>query len=150
MKPLATMVEPFGAAWWKSLGEAAVRATKELAERGEGGAGKWPGYSAGYAKDKGAGSFRRQSSQQVAPPNLELTGDLWRDFKVVTANNDGAQIGTVAHGAKAWGQEAQGRPIFTDDGPGPKVTRQIDKAVRAKLHGQINETRGTVRIRVGK
>lgn len=150
MKPLETMVAPFGLAWWKALGETVVRATKDLAERGVGGAGKWPGYSADYAKAKGADKFRRQSSQQIAPPNLELTGDLWNDFKVFQARETGASVGTIAHGAKAWGQESQGRPIFTDDGPAAPVRRQIDTAVRAKLAAQINGTRGSVRVRVGK
>ncbi len=150
MQPLSSAFQPFGAAWWRALGERVVLETKKLADKGQGYGGKWKPYTAAYAAHKGAGDFKRQESQQIAPPNLELTGDTWRDFKVIQAENDRAEVGSIAYGLRLWGNEERGRAVFGPDGPAKPVQRLIDASVRRKMGEQLDKTRGTVRLRVGK
>jgi hypothetical protein len=144
------MVQPFGASWWNGVAEDVVRLTKDLAGDGQGALGPWPGYSAKYAARKATGTITRQSSSQVSPPNLELTGDLLKDLKVIETRESGATVGFPSKGDVAWGNEERGRAIFSDAGPAPSVARQIDKAARRMFETQIDRTRGTSVIRIGK
>lgn len=163
MQPLSSAFQPFGATWWRELGERVVLETKKLADKGQGYGGKWPLYSTKrslrmfnatgfdtYQERKAANDFPRQSSTQINPPNLELTGDMWNDFKVVNAEATGAEVGSIAHGLRAWGNEERGRAIFGEEGPAASVRRLIDAAVKRKMNEQLNRTQGVTVIRVGK
>ncbi len=150
MQPLSSAFQPFGATWWRELGERVVLETKKLADKGQGYGGKWKPYTAAYTERKAGDKFKRQASQQIAPPNLELTGDLWNDFKVVNASATGAEVGAIAYGLRAWGNEERGRAIFGEEGPAASVRRLIDRAVVRKMNEQLNRTQGVTVIRVGK
>lgn len=150
MKPISEAFKPFGPGWWKSTGEAVILNTKEQGEKGIGANGKFKPYSASYAERKAAGKFRRQSSQQVSPPNLELTGDLWRDLKTISFEANSVTIGFPTQGARAQFQDEQGRAIFGKDGPSTAGKRLIDRLVRDKMREELKMTRGVKVIRVGK
>lgn len=151
MKPIAEGVKPFGAAWWQQLGEMVVLQTKTLIERGVGADGAFPAYDARYAKAKSEGKYRRQSSNQAAPPNLTLTGDMLRDFKVISPAANMATIGFTVYGARVRGNAEGGRPVSSDANPlNPQVARRVRSAVGSKFREQLNRTRGATVIRVGK
>lgn len=163
VKPIAEGFKPFGPAWWKSMGEAVIQLTKALAEKGIGAQGPWKPYSTKrslkasqntgydtYAEAKAAGAFPRQSSTQISPPNLELTGDMWRDLKTITFEADGVTVGFVTQAERAQFNHEAGRPIFGPAGPAEPARRLIRTAVRDMMRKQLNSTRGVKVIRVGK
>lgn len=151
MKPIAEGFKPFGQAWWKALGEAVVLEVKVQTEKGNGAAGKFKPYSASYADRKAAGKFKRQSSTQTGPPNLELTGDMMRDLKTTDIAADGVSVGWPAFGERVRFNAEMGRPLSTPPDPFVKsALRLIDQRVKSILRSQLNGTRGVKVIRVGK
>jgi hypothetical protein len=164
VKPISEGFKPLGVQWWKAIGEAVILLTKDMGQKGIGGEGKWPGYSTKrslkssqhtghdtYAEAKAAGAFNRQSSTQINPPNLELTGDLWRDFKTIAFEDNSVTIGFPTQGERASFCAEGGRPIFTKAGaPSAPARRLIHQMVKRKFTEQLNGTRGVKVIRVGK
>lgn len=151
MKPIAEGLKPFGSAWWQQLGESIVLQTKTLIEKGVGADGPFPPYSTGYAEAKSGGKIRRQASTQIAPPNLELTGDMMQDFKTLGQSESMVTIGFAVHGAKVRGNAERGRPVSSTANPlNPAVGRRVRTAVGVKFREQLALTRGETVIRVGK
>ena len=74
---------------------------------------KFKKYSTEYARAKRTGKLKRQDSNFKNTTSPVLTGDLYRDFKVIKTRRDSFAFGTVAHGAKVDNLEKLGRIIAT-------------------------------------
>jgi len=70
---------------WKIIGGKLIRRIRDDAKKGKGqDGGTFKKYSKGYAeRKKSAKSIKgRPIGSQVSPPDLFLTGDMWKSFKV--------------------------------------------------------------------
>lgn len=151
--PLATAFQPFGAGFWRALCDRVVLETKDLTERGIGANGRaFRPYTQEYATRKAKGKTRRQSSTQVAPVNLELTGDTRNDFKTLSAGPNGGVVGWPTRGGVVLALAEGGRRMIGRHGG--VFNSQVDRLIRAEVlrmfRLQINRTRGTRVFRVGK
>ena len=89
---------------------------------------KFKDYTPEYARRKRSGNIKRQSSQFKDRVTPVLTGDLFRDFKVIKVKPDSFAFGTVAHGGKVQGLNKMGRKLSTSSTPIPKNIQEfIDK-----------------------
>ena len=89
---------------------------------------KFKRYTPEYARRKRSGKLKRQSSQFKDRVTPVLTGDLFRDFKVIKVKPDSFSFGTVAHGGKVQGLNKRGRKLSTSSTPIPKNIQEfIDK-----------------------
>ena len=96
---------------------------------------KFKAYVASYRARKSADDFKRQSSQQVNPPDLTLTGDMLRDLQVRGVSKNTVRIGwsgvfatRVAH------NEDRGRIISKKDKVFPKdIDVFIDNQFKLEL-----------------
>jgi hypothetical protein len=152
----------FGRPWWRDVANKLVRAVKEATKRGQGAEGAFPPYSTKpppswmgaqgwdmktYAEKKAAGDFKRQASRQTNPPDLTLTGDFLRDFKVTDARDNGATVGWPAQGAKVEWNANSGRPVSTDDQPlVPSALEEFDAAYNAELDRRLTLSAAPVKI----
>ena len=86
---------------------------------------KFKGYTPEYSKAKRAGKFKRQSRQFKNKISPVLTGDLFRDFKVIKVKSDSFSFGTVAHGGKVQALNKMGRKLSTSSTPIPKNIQEF-------------------------
>ena len=82
-------------------------------------------YTPEYARRKRSGNIKRQSSQFKDRVTPVLTGDLFRDFKVIKVKPDSFSFGTVAHGGKVQGLNKMGRKLSTSSTPIPKNIQEF-------------------------
>jgi hypothetical protein len=106
-----------GRAFWRKLGIELVKSIRARTAKGRGVHGRFPAYSKGYRRAKAKGGMNRQSSQQVSPPNLTLTGDLMADLQAVSVTDYMTRIGWPAEGAKVEWLAEHGRAVTTDERP---------------------------------
>ena len=66
-----------------------------------------------YSDRKKANKFRRQSSAFANTTSPVLTGDLYRDFKLVKTSKKGFRFGTVSWGAKVEALKKLNRNLYT-------------------------------------
>ena len=81
---------------------------------------KFKKYSKEYGEAKRANKFKKQVSKFKNTTSPVLTGDLYRDFKLIKTSRDGIIGGTVAHGAKVDSLAKRGRYLSTTKNPIPK------------------------------
>ena len=85
-------------------------------------------YSPKYGQRKRAGKFKRQSIQFKDRVSPVLTGDLFRDFKVIKIDGHSFSFGTVTQGGKVVGLNKMGRELSTSSTPIPENIQEfIDK-----------------------
>ena len=75
---------------------------------------KFTPYSIKYSKAKKSGKLKRQSSKFKNTTSPVLTGDLFRDFKLIKTSKGGFRFGTVAHGGKVKALKKLGRNLYRD------------------------------------
>ena len=89
---------------------------------------KFKDYTPEYARRKRSGNIKRQSSQFKDRVTPVLTGDLFRDFKVIEIDDHSFSFGTVKEGGKVEGLNKMGRKLSTSSTPIPKdIQKFIDK-----------------------
>ena len=77
---------------------------------------KFKKYSTKYGEKKRANKFKKQSSDHAKTTSPVLTGDLYRDFKLIMSSikKDGFMFGTVVHGGKVESLKELGRNLYRD------------------------------------
>ena len=70
-------------------------------------------YSEEYGQNKRAGKFKRQANAFSNTTSPVLTGDLFRDFKLIKTSKGGFRFGTVSHGGKVEWLNKVGRYLYT-------------------------------------
>ena len=105
---------------------------------------KFKDYTPEYARRKRSGSIKRQSSQFKDRVTPVLTGDLFRDFKVIKVKSDSFSFGTVTQGGKVVGLNKMGRKLSTSSTPIPEDIQEFidvfavgytDKRFRKEFRG---------------
>lgn len=107
-------------------------------------------YSKSYAEKKAANEFKRQASTSTKP-NLYLTGDMMRDYKVTKRTKSMVQLGWLAEAEKVTGNALRGRRIYgTDSQPfPPKIMDYIEGEVREYTFKQADKyMKGTITIKM--
>lgn len=67
-----------------------------------------------YSQRKRAKKFKRQANAFANTTSPVLTGDLFRDFKLIKTSKGGFRFGTVAHGGKVKALKKLGRNLYRD------------------------------------
>ena len=77
---------------------------------------KFDKYSTKYGERKRAKKFKRQANEFANTRSPVLTGDLYRDFKLIRSSikKDGFMFGTVVHGGKVESLKELGRNLYRD------------------------------------
>ena len=89
---------------------------------------KFKDYTPEYARRKRSGNIKLQSSQFKDRVTPVLTGDLFRDFKVIEIDDHSFSFGTVKEGGKVEGLNKMGRKLSTSSTPIPEDIQEfIDK-----------------------
>ena len=89
---------------------------------------KFKRYTPEYSKAKKSGKLKRQSKKFKNKVTPVLTGDLFRDFKVIRVKSTGFSFGTVTQGGKVVALNKMGRKLTTSSTPIPKkIGKFIDK-----------------------
>ncbi len=93
---------------------------------------KFKSYSKEYSSRKRANKFKRQDSNFSNTTSPVLTGDLFRDFKLIgTPNNKGFKFGTVSHGGKVEALKKLGRNLYKGNKVLPTgVSRYLEKEAK--------------------
>ena len=78
---------------------------------------KFKKYSTKYGEKKRANKFKKQSSDHAKTTSPVLTGDLYRDFKLIMSSikKDGFMFGTVVHGGKVESLKELGRNLYRNN-----------------------------------
>ena len=93
---------------------------------------KFKSYSKEYGSRKRSKKFKRQANAFSNTTSPVLTGDLFRDFKLIgTANNKGFKFGTVSHGGKVEALKKLGRNLYRGNKVLPtEVSGYFEKQVK--------------------
>ena len=85
-----------------------------------------------YSQRKRAKKFKRQANAFANTTSPVLTGDLFRDFKLIgTANNKGFKFGTVSHGGKVEALKKLGRNLYRGNKVLPtEVSKYFEKEAK--------------------
>ena len=86
---------------------------------------KFKRYTPEYSKAKKSGKLKRQSKKFKNKVTPVLTGDLFRDFKVIRVKSTGFSFGTVTQGGKVVGLNKMGRELSTSSTPIPENIQEF-------------------------
>ena len=78
------------------------------------------GYTSKYGKRKRANEFKRQASKYANSKAPVLTGDLLKDFTLISTSNTGFIVGWSTYGARVEHLAKNGRILTTSTQPLPK------------------------------
>ena len=106
---------------------------------------KFKSYSKEYGEMKRGKKFKFQANEFANTTSPVLTGDLYRDFKLIGMPNDkGFSFGTVSHGGKVEALKKLGRNLYRGNKvlPTPvvkylekKMKKYGDKELKIKFKG---------------
>ena len=85
-----------------------------------------------YGKRKRAKKFKRQANAFANTTSPVLTGDLFRDFKLIgSVKKNGFRFGTVSHGGKVEALKKLGRNLYRDNKVLPtEVSKYFEKEAK--------------------
>ena len=105
---------------------------------------KFKKYSPEYARRKRSGKIKKQAEEFKDIVSPVLTGDLFRDFKVIEIDDHSFSFGTVKEGGKVEGLNKMGRKLSTSSTPIPEDIQEFievfavgytDKRFRKEFRG---------------
>ena len=97
-----------------------------------------------YGKRKRAKKFKRQANAFANTTSPVLTGDLYRDFKLIGMPNDkGFSFGTVSHGGKVEALKKLGRNLYRGNKVLPTpVVKYFEKEMKKYGDKQLKKNKG--------
>ena len=105
---------------------------------------KFKSYSDEYGSRKRAKKYKRQANAFANTTSPVLTGDLFRDFKLIGMPNDkGFSFGTVSHGGKVEALKKLGRNLYRDNKVLPTpVVKYFEKEMKKYGDKQLKKNKG--------
>lgn len=138
---LVDTVKPLGVAFWRAVGNSAVRMIKDITASGRDFENNpFPPYSREYEEAKRKGKAGKRWSSKSGSPDLRLTGEMMKDLKTQAVTEDYADIGWSTHGDRAFYNAEAGRAVINfDPGAGPDDT--LHESVLTAMYLSCNAER---------
>jgi len=135
--------------WKKIGGQTATRIVKNADKGIDKDGGKFPRYTADYARKKAAGKASPRGvsgDRQTSPPNLRLTSVMLNSISAQNATKNGVEI-IFRDGLKVEGNAKRGRDIY---GLSSDNVEEIDKTLKGHISKNVNKyARESVEIKIG-
>jgi len=159
--------EIFTVVFMQDIGNIIIKEIKTQTKKGMAVTGaKFPAYGSSYKKYKAIGGtktrgenkgnkrFPRQSSKQVNPPDLRLTGDMIRDLKHIGMPTDNSiKVGWPTFGQRVKFQQKRKtnkRLITTESNPVYSMAhRKIQKRIDRYIKKEMNKRTKSITNKIG-